>query len=163
MFAGQKAAGRLGQDGGADRQAALVDVEHVGVVGARLVAPPVVLGPLAVDRAGESMQGLLLAGDAAGFVDPMTGDGLRFAVRGGEMAADAARAVLEHGWAGVQARLDAGYRREFAAKRRFNRTLRALVASPFAVRLSGAVVWAAPAVVRAIVRRAGDCDLGRAS
>ena len=31
--------------------------------------------------------GLLLAGDAAGFIDPMTGDGLRFAVRGGELAA----------------------------------------------------------------------------
>ena len=34
--------------------------------------------------------GLLLAGDAAGFIDPMTGDGLRFAIRGGELAADAA-------------------------------------------------------------------------
>jgi 2-polyprenyl-6-methoxyphenol hydroxylase-like FAD-dependent oxidoreductase len=28
-----------------------------------------------------------LAGDAAGFIDPMTGDGLRFAVQGGELAA----------------------------------------------------------------------------
>jgi hypothetical protein len=35
-------------------------------------------------------EGLLVAGDAAGFVDPMTGDGLRFAVRGGELVADAA-------------------------------------------------------------------------
>ncbi len=37
-----------------------------------------------------SLDGLLLAGDAAGFIDPMTGDGLRFAVRGGELAAAAA-------------------------------------------------------------------------
>ena len=44
-------------------------------------------------RAG--VPGLLLAGDAAGFVDPMTGDGLRFAVRGAELAADAALAALE--------------------------------------------------------------------
>ena len=35
---------------------------------------------------------VLLAGDAAGFVDPMTGDGLRFAVEGGELAARAAHA-----------------------------------------------------------------------
>ena len=41
--------------------------------------------------------GLLLAGDAAGFIDPMTGDGLRFALRGGELAAQAALAALEHG------------------------------------------------------------------
>jgi hypothetical protein len=57
---------------------------------ARLAAPPVVLGPLAVDATGARLDGLLLAGDAAGFIDPMTGDGLRFAVRGGELAAAAA-------------------------------------------------------------------------
>ena len=34
-----------------------------------------------------AISGLLLAGDAAGFIDPMTGDGLRFAVRGGVLAA----------------------------------------------------------------------------
>ena len=42
-----------------------------------------------------------------GFIDPMTGDGLRFAVRGGELAARAALEALEHGWAGVHARLAA--------------------------------------------------------
>src|SRR5262249_53196745 len=46
---------------------------------ARLATRPVVMGPLAVDAAGAGMSGLLLAGDAAGFIDPMTGDGLRFA------------------------------------------------------------------------------------
>src|SRR6185503_6251625 len=34
-----------------------------------------VLGPLAVDSRASGAPGLLLAGDAAGFVDPMTGDG----------------------------------------------------------------------------------------
>ena len=41
------------------------------------------LGPLAVDVVRDEVAGLLLAGDAAGFIDPMTGDGLRFAIRGG--------------------------------------------------------------------------------
>ncbi|MBW8861503.1 MAG: FAD-dependent monooxygenase, partial [Acidobacteria bacterium] len=50
--------------------------------GARLVTTPVVLGPLAVDAVPVTVAGLLLAGDAAGFIDPMTGDGLRFAIRG---------------------------------------------------------------------------------
>src|SRR5262249_42976945 len=64
---------------------------------ARLVQPPVVLGPLALDTTKAAMPGLILAGDAAGFIDPMTGDGLRFAVRGGELAADAAFQALDRG------------------------------------------------------------------
>ena len=70
--------------------------------GARLLGPPVVLGPLAVDTSARSIDGLLLAGDAAGFIDPMTGDGMRFAVRGGELAGQAALDALQHGWRGVQ-------------------------------------------------------------
>ena len=127
--------------------------------GARLAGPPVVLGPLAVDVTGDSMEGLLFAGDAAGFIDPMTGDGLSFAIRGGALAATAALRALEHGWSGVHARLAAERRRAFAGKMRFNRALRALVASPFAVRTAAAAARIAPGAVRAIIARAGDCDL----
>ena len=35
---------------------------------ASMVAPPVVLGPLAVDACGEAIDGLVLAGDASGFI-----------------------------------------------------------------------------------------------
>ena len=41
------------------------------------------LGPLALDVRAVGADGLLLAGDAAGFVDPMTGDGMHIAFRGG--------------------------------------------------------------------------------
>jgi flavin-dependent dehydrogenase len=132
-------------------------------VNARMETTPVMLGPLALDTVGEPPEGLLLAGDAAGFVDPMTGDGLRFAIRGGELAAFAALDALEHGWTGVHARLAAARRREFAAKRRFNRLLRALVQSPAAVRAAAAGARLAPGVVRALIARAGDCDLARAA
>jgi flavin-dependent dehydrogenase len=127
--------------------------------GARLVAPPVVLGPLAVDNRSATLDGLLLAGDAAGFVDPMTGDGLRFAVRGAELAAAAALHVLEHGWHGVHARLARQRRREFAGKQRFNRALRALVASPRAIDAAAFVSRVTPAVLRAAIVRAGDCGV----
>jgi flavin-dependent dehydrogenase len=125
---------------------------------ARLVRPPAVLGPLAVDVTPESVPGLILAGDAAGFIDPMTGDGLRFAVRGGALAARATLEALQHGWAGVHERLAAARRREFAAKWRFNRTVRALVASPALVH--GATVGArlAPALLRRLMIIAGDCS-----
>jgi flavin-dependent dehydrogenase len=124
---------------------------------ATLVTEPVVLGPLAVESTGRTIDGLILAGDAAGFVDPMTGDGLRFAVRGGELAAAAALDALAHGWSGVHDRLAAARRREFSTKGRFNRALRALVASPPAVRAAAAGARFAPGMVRSLVARAGDC------
>jgi len=125
---------------------------------ARLVGPPVVLGPLAVDATGAGLDGLLLAGDAAGFIDPMTGDGLRFAVRGGELAAAAAMRALEHGWTGVHQQHAAARRAEFSPKWRFNRALRALVASPRAVDVAAFGARVAPVALRRVIEHAGDCD-----
>jgi menaquinone-9 beta-reductase len=123
---------------------------------ARLLSRPVCLGPLAVMSRAAGAPGMLIAGDAAGFVDPMTGDGLRFAFRGGELAAGVALWALEHGRAGMEQRLAMLRQREFAAKWRFDRALRMLVASPAAVRLAGAGARVAPAVLARIVRYAGD-------
>lgn len=128
---------------------------------ARLVTRPVVIGPLAVNLLDVDRlpDGLLLAGDAAGFVDPMTGDGLRFAIRGGELSAHAALRALEHGWDGAQQRLADQRRREFGGKWRFNRSLRALVSSPASVRVASLGARLAPALVRALITRASDCHL----
>ena len=126
---------------------------------ARLVQPPVVLGPLAVDAPAGGIDGLLVAGDAAGFVDPITGDGLRFAIRGGELAAVAALEALEHGWDGVHARLAARRQREFSAKWRFNRAIRSLVGSARATGAAAFGARVAPSLFRAIITKAGDCDL----
>lgn len=128
---------------------------------ARFVTEPLVLGPLAVDSVADVVvpDGLLVTGDAAGFIDPMTGDGLRFAIRGGELAALSALRALEHGWTGVHDALASARQREFHGKWRFNRALRALVGSGAGVRgatLGGRV---APALVRALIRHAGDCHL----
>lgn len=125
--------------------------------GARLLGSPIVLGPLAVDVRDSAIDGLLLAGDAAGFIDPMTGDGLRFATRGGELAGAAALRALAHGWPGVHAGLVADRRRAFSAKWRFNRALRALVASPRAVGAAAIGARVVPAVLQAVIATAGDC------
>ena len=125
--------------------------------GARFTTRPVVLGPLAVDAREGSIDGLLLAGDAAGFIDPMTGDGLRFAIRGAELTAAAAIEVLAHGWDGVHTRLADTRRAEFAGKWRFNRAIRALAASPSAVAVATASARLAPAVLRHAMVYAGDC------
>ena len=126
-------------------------------VGARLVGSPVVLGPLAVDVRDAAINGLLLAGDAAGFIDPITGDGLGFATRGGALAAAAAQRALENGWAGVHAGLSRTRQRAFGPKWRFNRGLRALVASGLGVDAAAVGARLAPGVLRAVIARAGDC------
>jgi len=126
------------------------------------VSPVTVLGPLAVNARGAGCPGLLLAGDAAGFVDPMTGDGLRFALRGGELAAHAALDELASGRPSY-ARLGALRRREFSTKWRINRALRVMVGSPGAVGLASLVSnwWSAP--VEYLIQLAGDVALARRS
>jgi len=89
----------------------------------------------------------------------MTGDGLRFAVRGAEIAADMALQALAHGWSGIGARHAAVRAAEFSGKLRFNRALRALVGSVTALRLASVVAPASKPVIRALVARAGDCDI----
>ena len=125
---------------------------------ARRVTAPSCLGPLAVEASGCGMPGLLLAGDAAGFIDPMTGDGLRFALRGAELAAAEALQALEHGRADAHLRLAAARRRDFKAKWRFNRVLRALVGSPSCVRVAARGASWAPQVLRHAIRYAGDLN-----
>jgi flavin-dependent dehydrogenase len=125
--------------------------------GARLISSPVVLGPLAVDVRDAAIDGLLIAGDAAGFIDPMTGDGLRFAIQGGELAAAAALQALSRGWTGVHANLTAARRRAFGGKWMFNRGLRAVVASPFGVDAAAIGARIVPPLMRAVISRAGDC------
>lgn len=124
--------------------------------GARRVTALQCLGPLAVESSAAGVPGLLLAGDSAGFIDPMTGDGLRFALRGGELAAAEALNALEHGHADAHVRLAAIRRAEFAGKWRFNRALRSLVGSPAAVRAAALGARWVPQWLQQTIRYAGD-------
>jgi flavin-dependent dehydrogenase len=118
------------------------------------------LGPLAVNARAAGCPGLLLAGDAAGFVDPMTGDGLRFALRGGELAAKAALDELASGQP-AHVQLGATRRHEFATKWRINRSLRVMVGSPRAVAVAAVIAscWSAP--IEYLIQLAGDVRLAR--
>jgi flavin-dependent dehydrogenase len=105
------------------------------------------------------MPGLLLAGDAAGFIDPMTGDGLRFAVRGGELAGEVALAAAAGRLGRPYAVLRRLRQREFGTKWRFNRTLRRVVDRALTVELAGAVALTAPWILHRAIRYAGDAQL----
>ena len=58
------------------------------------IGPRVSIGPLAHDVRRPSAPGALLVGDAAGFLDPFTGQGIFLALTGAERAADAIAASL---------------------------------------------------------------------
>ena len=64
---------------------------------------------------------MLLAGDAAGFADPLTGEGITAAIESGEWAA---RAILDGAW--EPARVAARYERALAGLRRELRIARVL-------------------------------------
>ncbi len=124
---------------------------------ARFETPVRVLGPLAVDVRTAGVDGLLLAGDAAGFVDPMTGDGLHLAMQGAVLAAREALGVLDSSdFPGAVARLTGARRHAIVPKQRFGRALRRLVDSSAAVSAAGVGARLAPGVVRWAVRYAGD-------
>jgi flavin-dependent dehydrogenase len=126
---------------------------------ARFVSPVRVLGPLASDTWAPGRRGLLLAGDAAGFVDPMTGDGLHLAMQGAVLAAEETLRVLETGdFAGAPARLARARQRTLGAKLRFNRAVRWLVGRPAALELASLGARVAPGVIRHAVRYAGDAQ-----
>lgn len=155
---------------GLDRPSALLQARLAGdpVLADRFahatpVTPVVSVGPLAVDATRVAVPGLLLVGDAAGFVDPLTGDGLRFAVRGAMLAAEAILAALARPAVHPDRWYRARVRREFASKRRFNRALRALVGSGPALRLGTLGAAVVPAIVRRLIHIAGDVPDRRAA
>ncbi len=120
---------------------------------------------MAMDVAVPGAPGLLLAGDAAGFIDPMTGDGIRLALAGAEIAADVADAVLR-GELGRRRRAPAVLARRrraaFAGKWRFNRAVRGLVGSRRAARRGARRAGAGRALFEAMVCYAGDVGRRRA-
>ena len=122
---------------------------------ARRVSPAMVLGPLAINASSAGVEGLLLAGDAAGFVDPMTGDGIRIALDGGELAARAALDALG-GEPDAHVRLSRRRREAFGGKLRVNRLLRGLVDRPGSISAAALAARIWPAAFRRLLDYAGD-------
>jgi flavin-dependent dehydrogenase len=76
--------------------------------------------------------GYLLVGDAAGFLDPFTGDGIYHALRGAQLAAPVASAALRAGdlTAGALAPYRVARRHAFAAKRQVCWIVQIFIHSP---------------------------------
>lgn len=99
---------------------------------ARRAGPVRALGPLAYHVAPPREGGVILVGDAAGFLDPFTGEGVYAALRSAEVAADVAVRALRTGDVSVGALRPVHRRRvkEFAGKSRVTLLLQRVIARP---------------------------------
>jgi menaquinone-9 beta-reductase len=97
--------------------------------GARLVDTPRAIGPLALEARRLFAPGALLVGDAGGFLDPFTGEGVTLALRTAEIAAPFADSYLR-GDADALRRYDRARAAATRDKFRVNRILLAIVAWP---------------------------------
>jgi geranylgeranyl reductase family protein len=117
---------------------------------------PRAIGPLALECRKAAAPGVALVGDAAGFYDPFTGEGVTLALRGAELLAQAAEAALRKpGPANVTA-YDAARRAATRDKFRLNRLLQVVVAHPWLADAVAHRLARAPRLADQLVGIAGD-------
>jgi geranylgeranyl reductase family protein len=102
------------------------------VAGAERVSPIRGVGPLARRVRRRAGDGYLLVGDAAGFLDPFTGEGVYKALRGAQLAAPVILAALERGDTSARALAPyaRAYQRAFFANTQVLRIVQGFVHSP---------------------------------
>jgi menaquinone-9 beta-reductase len=117
-------------------------------------------GPLTFLRRRTVADGVMLAGDAAAFIDPLTGQGVYLALRGAELAAAAAVEALEGG--GPTARAlgvyDRARRREFGTAFLLSRVLQHLAFHPA---IAGRVIRrmaADPVLAQRLIHAVGNVE-----
>jgi flavin-dependent dehydrogenase len=100
----------------------------------------------------------MLVGDAAGFYDPFTGEGVFSALRGAELVAEtAARAFRAGDWsAAVLAEYRRARRAVFAGKERFTQVLQLVVRRRHLANLTAHVLARHPALVDVLLGIVGD-------
>jgi 2-polyprenyl-6-methoxyphenol hydroxylase-like FAD-dependent oxidoreductase len=98
---------------------------------------------------------VMCAGDAAGFIHPLTGDGMAMALRGGELAAATLVGALQNNWGEGEAQelWARVWEREFASRLRWSRALQATVITPQVSRVAWPAFAALPQMARLAIRK----------
>ena len=134
--------------------------------GARLLEAPRAIGPLALECRRVALPGAVLVGDAAGFYDPFTGEGVTLALRTAGLAASAVDDALGREPGGTLPRLRAYERERSSATRdkfRFNRLLQTAVTWPAAADAIAHRLARRPDLADRLVGIAGDFVPARAA
>ena len=84
-------------------------LRHSGVEG-ELLDEPLMAGPFPAGATAFWRDNLVLTGDAAGFMDPITGEGMSLALRSARLCADSMARYLEHGDRGAFVRYERAQR-----------------------------------------------------
>jgi flavin-dependent dehydrogenase len=131
---------------------------------ARRAGPVRALGPLAYTVSPPVHDGVLLVGDAAGFLDPFTGEGLYAALRSAELAAEVASRALAAGDVTAATLHEAHERRvaAFAAKTRLTLLLQRLIARRGLAVLAARLLARHPAHLERLMGVLGDFIPARA-
>jgi menaquinone-9 beta-reductase len=121
--------------------------------------------PMALSRGPAYTRGLLLAGDAAGTVNPCNGEGISAALESGRMAAETVAAALASPAGAAREAVLQRYpdrlRAELGRHHRLGLGFLALLARPAVVRLAMARGLRRPAITDAMLRVMGNLSDGR--
>jgi flavin-dependent dehydrogenase len=133
-------------------------LHRFGFADARRVDEVLSTGPFDFPVRRAVVDGAILVGDAAGYYDPFTGQGIFRALRGAELAARAADAALRAGdlSAAALAPYERDRRRAFGPGERVQRLVEAFVSRPALLRLVSRGFTRRPALGDAIIRVTGD-------
>ncbi|MEX2221197.1 MAG: NAD(P)/FAD-dependent oxidoreductase [Candidatus Rokuibacteriota bacterium] len=141
-------------------EARLRQLRHVParLHGMKAEGPVMAMGPLAYRVDEPRVGGVLLAGDAAGFYDPFTGEGLYTALRSAELLAEAAHPALVRGDVSAAALASyAGARRAaFADKARVTQALQFVIAHRRLANAAARFLQRRPALLSALMGVIGD-------
>jgi geranylgeranyl reductase family protein len=126
--------------------------------GMRAEGPLRVMGPLAYRVREPRVDGVLLVGDAAGFYDPFTGEGLYTALRSAELLAEVADLALKRGDVSTAALAPyASAKREaFAAKARLTRALQLVIRHRAPANAAARMLRRRPALLSTLMGIIGD-------
>jgi len=131
---------------------------EASLTGAERVEPLRGIGPLARRTTEQIFDGAALVGDARGYVDPITGEGIYFALRGAEILADTLTPVL-HGKRSGRAELipyNIRTSAELTPRIRMGMLLQRGLKHPWIVKSVLGVLQARPRAMDALVSVTGD-------
>jgi menaquinone-9 beta-reductase len=138
----------------------MASLQSAGYRGADQLARVRGVGPLAHAVRAQAGPGFALVGDAAGFLDPFTGEGIFRALRGAEVLAPLADAALRR--RGDQVRIGAAYaqarRTAFRGKERLTALIQAFVHVPRLMNLAVDRLCRRPRLGAQLARVLGDLD-----